>query len=105
MPRKQRAHSNLVEDEEESEKFDKSLKFMCEQFDPESMGMDVWHLKFNMSLRLAQIKDKKMKRLLLIESLNVKVFETLLNTCKPRYVFELTFLELYRGRMRKATLA
>lgn len=59
MPRKQIAHQNLVEDEKELEKFDKSLKFMCEQFDPESMGIEVWHLKFNTTLRLAQIKDKK----------------------------------------------
>lgn len=31
---------------------------MCEQFDPESMGIEVWHLKFSTSLRLAQIKDE-----------------------------------------------
>lgn len=84
MPQKQRAHQNLVEDEEESEKFDKTLKFMCEQFDPESMGIEVCHLKFNTSLRLAQIKDGKMKLLLLIDSLNAKVLETLLNICKPQ---------------------
>jgi hypothetical protein len=73
---------------------DKSTSDRLHKFDPNLFDWDEWEILFDTHLAVKGVKDDIMIRNLLITSLDVQPFKTLISICKPNKPTECTYLEL-----------
>ncbi|KAF2893952.1 hypothetical protein ILUMI_12226 [Ignelater luminosus] len=72
----------------------KSRIVAIEAFDPSSIKWEVWQIKFEAVLKIAEIDDDESKVAVLISNLSGSVLESLVNMCKPKMPTDFTVKEL-----------